>query len=240
MALGRRGEGLLVYHSIEWYARRVEDGLTDIQRQVLAVIREATAAGEPTPSLRDLCDQFGWRSTGTARDHVAALVRKGLLERPERRRHRGLRVREPLEPGVSLPVLGAVSAGRPTLVEQRIEGYVTVPTHLAGDGHFVVIVSGDSMTGAGMLDGDQIVVKPGAEAVDGDIVVATVGGETTVKRLRRRGGHSFLEPENPRYNPIAIRTNDSVLHGVVVGLLRAYPVSRRRGSTLRPARRSRR
>ena len=197
--------------------------LTSTQAEVLAAIRGRLDRGEPPPTYRDLCAEFGWASTGTARDHLRALERKGYLELPGGRRHRQIRVKDEPRRATPVPVIGRVVAGLPILASQNHEGRIAVPDDwLDRDPHFALRVSGDSMVGAGILDGDYAIIRHQPTAEDGEIVAATLEGDTTLKRLRRRGRRHALVAENPRYAPIDIRTETAVIHGVVVGLMRPY------------------
>lgn len=201
----------------------MERPLTPPQAKVLAAIRRRLDQGEPAPTYRDLCAEFGWASTGTARDHLRALERKGHVELPGDRRHRQIRLKDAPPRGVSVPLVGRVAAGLPVLAEQNLEGRIAVPSEWLDRGsHFALRVSGESMVGAGILDGDHVIVRQEAAAEDGDIVAATVEGETTLKRLRRRGSRYALVAENPRYPAIDIRTDGVTIHGVVVCLTRTY------------------
>jgi repressor LexA len=201
----------------------METALTTIQAKVLAAIRDRLDRGESAPTYRDLCAQFGWSSTGTARDHLRALERKGHLELPGGRGHRQIRLTEAAPATTRVPLVGQVVAGVPLLAEENVEGRVPVPSEwLDRRPHFAVHVAGDSMVNAGILDGDCVIVRQQATAENGEIVVTTLDGETTLKRLLRRGRRVALIAENPLYAPIEIRTEDAVIQGVVVGLLRAY------------------
>ena len=197
--------------------------LTEIQARLVEALRRHAQQGIGLPTYRELCAEFGWASTGTVRDHLRALVRKGYLEQAGHRAHRQLRLRERPVPMARVPVLGRVAAGTPIFSEENFDGTVAVPLDWIGrGGHFVLRVAGDSMIGAGILDGDEVVVRHQQTAREGEIVVATLDGETTLKRLRRRRGHTFLVAANPRFRPIPVRSDSSVIQGVVVGLLRAY------------------
>jgi repressor LexA len=197
------------------------DALTPIQRQLLSALRRRAGGGELPPTYRELCEEFGWRSTGTVRDHLRALARKGFLELTGK--HRNLRLQEE-QPKVTLvPLLGRVVAGMPVISDENVEESVAVPAAWAGRGPlFALRVAGDSMGDAGILEGDQVIVRQDSAANDGDIVVATIEGETTIKRLRLTKNHATLVAENPMYRPIEVRVEDVVVQGVVVGLMRLY------------------
>jgi repressor LexA len=196
--------------------------LTNIQVRLLAALRQRIERGEPPPSYRDLCSEFGWRSTGTARDHLRALARKGYLDLPGRRAGR-VQLRSGVAPVANVPIVGRVTAGIPVLTEQEVEGMLPIPADWAVQGeYFALRVTGDSMRDAGILEGDHIVVRRQSSATRGDIVAVTVDGETTLKRLEESGARLVLVAENPRYRPIELKSESVVIHGVVVGLLRAY------------------
>jgi repressor LexA len=208
----------------------MDDRLTRIQAQVLAAIRRRLDEGAPAPTYRDLCAEFGWASTGTARDHLRVLERKGYLELPGGRAHRQVRLTEESQPMARVPLVGRVVAGIPIIADKNVEARIPVPAEWIGrSAHFALLVSGDSMKDAGILDGDCVVVRHQTTADDGEIIVVTLDGETTLKRLRRRGRRVTLMAENTRYRPIEVQTDTAVIQGVVVGLLRAYDSRRRHG-----------
>ena len=197
------------------------DALTTIQRQVLEALRRHADLGEPTPTYRELCAEFGWASTGTVRDHLRALVLKGYLQLTGR--HRQLRLLEERPSVARVPLVGRVVAGIPMLSDENIEQRIPVPAEWTTKGTFFALrVAGDSMRGAGIFEGDQVIVRQRSVAADGDVVVATIEGETTIKRLRLRGSRVVLVPENPRYPLIEVRAEEPIVQGVVVGLMREY------------------
>ncbi len=192
-----------------------------MQARVFDTVRRRAERGEPPPTYRELCAEFGWRSTGTVRDHLRALARKGFVQLTGR--HRQLRPSGDRPPVTFVPLVGRVVAGVPVISDENIEERVPVPAGWTRQGStFALCVAGDSMRDAGILEGDQVIVRQSSAASDGDIVVATLDGETTIKRLRLRNGHATLVAENPAYRPIEVRPGDAVIQGVVVGLLRAY------------------
>lgn len=206
-------------HSSEWYTVPAMDNLTNIQREVLELLRRHADLGDAPPSYRDLCKEFGWSSTGTARDHLRALARKGYIELSGGRA-RLVRLVE-MPPVARVPLIGHVVAGSPVSAEEFVEGRVPVPAAWIGCGSaFALRVHGDSMVGAGILDGDTVIIRKQSAARDGDVVAATVGGETTLKRLKRRAGRTSLAAENANYPDIEVGDDDLLVHGVLIGLLR--------------------
>lgn len=195
--------------------------LTDVQAQLLTALRRRVDAGDSPPSYRTLCTEFGWASTGTVRDHLRALARKGYVQLPG---GRGGRVRlSGAAPVRSIPVVGRVAAGAPQPADEDTEGFLPVPAAWTATGRFFALrVTGDSMKDAGILEGDHVIVRHQQVATSGEIVVVTVDGETTLKRLVLQRGQALLMPENPAYETIEVRTESTLIHGVVVGLLRAF------------------
>ena len=210
------------------------NGLTEIQARVLDSVRRCVETGEPPPSYRDICSEFGWSSTGTARDHLQALERKGYVDLPRRRGGR-VRLRRGLAATASAPIVGRITAGLPVLVDEYRHGSLPFPTEWSGSGNcFALRVAGDSMQDAGILEGDHVIVRQQEVADSGQIVAATVDGETTLKRVLREKHRVFLVAENPRYRPIEVTTDSATIHGVVVGLLRGYPASREPSRLIAP------
>jgi len=208
--------------------------LTKRQQEIFDFIKRYSAEHGYPPTVRDIGKAVGLASSSTVHAHLANLEKAGLLRRdPSKPRaiellDRALgSVKDTVGSvgrtvglgGSGLPVVGAVAAGAPVLAEENIEEYVP-PHPLAGgdDGEFILRVKGDSMVDAGMLEGDHVVVKKQDTATDGEIVVALVGEEATVKRFFRESDHVRLQPENPTMEPI--RTRDVKILGRVVGLYR--------------------
>src|SRR5579883_31219 len=195
---------------------------THIQGNVLAAIERRLERGESAPSYRELCKEFGWSSTGTVRDHLRALARKGYIDLSGSA-HRQIKLRTERPLTACVPLIGHVEAGRPILADENIEGQFPVPMEWATHGtNFALRVHGDSMTGAGIQEGDYVVVRQQSDADHGDIVVAAIHGETTLKRLWRSGRCVELRPENPRYPSVKVQRDSSMIQGVVVGLIRTY------------------
>ncbi len=197
--------------------------LTRRQRAVLAAIRELLRASGTAPTLREIRDHLGLRSIGAVQDHVAALGRKGYVRR-RRGAARGLMPADEPAPAHLVPVLGRVPAGMPVLADEHVEGWIPVGGPLPEASLlFGLRVSGDSMVGAGILDGDVVIVRQQDEAHPGDLVVARIEDEATVKRLAHRGGRWFLEPENDAYRPIPFDEKPGGICGKVVGVWRRLP-----------------
>lgn len=206
------------------YARKRD--LTDRQRQVLDFIKSETRRKGYPPTVRDIGAAVGLSSSSTVHSHLAALEAKGLIRRdPSKPRalevlDRDREERRPEMLGViELPVVGAVAAGAPILAMENIEQTIQLPTEIAReDSTFVLRVKGDSMVGAGILDGDFVVVRQQPTAVNGDIVVALIEDEATVKTFFREADRIRLQPQNPDMEPIYVR--DVTILGKVVAVFR--------------------
>ena len=168
-----------------------------------------------SPSVREIGAAVGLRSTASVSYHLQALQEKGLLQSPGSKGRKRAIVTT-VRPG-QIPVVGVVTAGLPILAVENQEGYLSWD----GDpGCFALRVRGDSMINAAILSGDLVVVRPQQSADDGQIVVARIGDEATVKRLRRRGGQVWLMPENDNYAPID--GTEAELIGIVKAVVREY------------------
>ena len=202
-----------------------ERDLTDRQRQVLDYIKaEVRLKGFP-PTVRDIGEAVGLSSSSTVHAHLAALEHKGLIRRdPTKPRALEVLERDPVTPAsraglVDLPVVGAVAAGSPILAAENVESVLSLPTEVVrDDADFVLRVKGDSMVDAGILDGDYVVVREQSTAVNGDIVVALLGEDATVKRFFREADRVRLQPENASMEPIY--TRDLSVVGKVTAVFR--------------------
>ena len=173
----------------------------ETRRRVYAWVRERILAGAP-PSTREVQERFGFRAVQSARLHLETLVAEGkLTKKPGRARGYGLPRRGP-DASRSVPILGRVQAGRLTEAVEAPEGYLAVAATGEEASFFALRVRGESMTGAGILPGDLVIVRQQDQAVDGAVVVALVDGEATVKRLRTRGGRLELVAANPEFASI--------------------------------------
>jgi repressor LexA len=199
--------------------------LTKRQQEIFDFIKRYSAKYGYPPTVRDIGKAVGLASSSTVHAHLSNLERIGLLRRdPSKPRaielldRAAAGVRNLVKPG--LPLVGHVAAGQPVLAEENIEDYVQTPSYAGGDdGAYLLRVRGESMQNIGILDGDLVVVKPQDVADDGDIVVALVGEEATVKRFYQEGDHIRLQPENDAMEPILSR--EVRVMGKVVGLMRS-------------------
>jgi repressor LexA len=200
----------------------VELSLTKRQREIFDFIKSYSARHGYPPTVRDIGKAIGLTSSSTVHAHLANLEKLGLLRRdptkPRALEMLGDAARKVVGPS-GLPLVGRVAAGSPILADENIEEYVEVPEIAGGDsGEYILRVRGDSMKNAGILDGDFVVVQRQDTATNGDIVVALVGEEATVKRYFREEDHIRLQPENETMEPI--RTREAALMGRVVGVFR--------------------
>ena len=188
---------------------------SDKADRILDYVNQFVQENGYAPSIREIGAAVGLRSTASVSYHIQALQDKGLLLTPNTKGRKRSVVTN-ARPG-QIPVVGVVTAGLPILAVENQEGT------MAWDGEsgcFALRVRGDSMIGAGILPGDKVVVRPQATADDGQIVVARIGDEATVKRLSRRNGQVWLLPENPAYEPID--GSEAELIGLVKAVVREY------------------
>ena len=202
--------------------------LTERQRDILAFIREFQAEKGVAPTHREICDQFGFSSYGTVYKHLSLLEKKGLIRRDWNQK-RGVEVVDEQEPkrdsGAGtreLPLFGYIAAGRPLDVDVSDE-MIAVPEHLTSRGeNYVLKVRGDSMVEDGILDGDMVIIARRERADNGEMVVANVNGEVTLKRIYREGERVRLQPANSMMSPIYAPAREVAVQGVVVGLMRRF------------------
>jgi repressor LexA len=196
--------------------------LTKRQQEIFEFIKQYSSRHGYPPTVRDIGKAIGLTSSSTVHAHLANLEKLGLVRRdptkPRALELLGEAARKITRPA-GLPVVGRVAAGSPILAEENIEDYVEVPPIAGGeDGEYVLRVTGESMIDAGILDGDYVIVHRQETADNGEIVVALVGEEATVKRYFRESDHIRLQPENSTMEPI--RTRDVAVLGKVVGVCR--------------------
>lgn len=217
--------------------------LTARQEQILQLIKDAIEHTGFPPTRAEIAQELGFRSANAAEEHLQALARKGAIDISPGT-SRGIRLRDnglakssgdwqikqmslphPSLMQLSLPLVGRVAAGSPILAQEHIEANYTVDaTYFSGKPDYLLKVRGMSMRDAGILDGDLLAVRKSDVAKNGEIVVARLGDDVTVKRYRKTGTTIELLPENPDYEPIRVQggRDDFALEGLAVGLLRAW------------------
>ena len=202
--------------------------LTARQSEILKLVRELTEVSGYPPTRAEIAEKMGFRSVNAAEQHLRALEKKGAIE-ISAGSSRGLKVRDtrPASRGagrlLELPVIGRVAAGAPILAEENVQGrYQVDPNLFTPRADYLLRVRGNSMKDAGILDGDLLAVHRSAEARSGQIVVARLNDEVTVKRLQRQGRDIVLLAENPAFAPIAVdpKTTAFAIEGIGVGLVR--------------------
>ena len=201
--------------------------LTERQSEILRLVRELTEVSGYPPTRAEIAERMGFRSVNAAEQHLRALEKKGAIEISSGA-SRGIRVRDSKSgPRASrlleLPVIGRVAAGSPMLAEEHVQGrYQVDPNLFTPRADYLLRVRGMSMRDAGILEGDLLAVHRTDDARTGQIVVARLSDEVTVKRLRRRGHSVQLMPENPEFEPIEVdlRRETLAIEGVAVGIIR--------------------
>jgi len=198
--------------------------LTARQQEVLECIRNAIEQTGFPPTRKDIAQQLGFRSANAAEDHLKALARKGVIELVSGT-SRGIRLLTEVEQAPEgLPIIGRVAAGSPILAEQHIERYADVPPHMfAPHADFLLRVRGDSMIDVGIFNNDLVAVKNTQSANNGEIVVARIDDEVTVKRFQKNKNEILLIAENIDYQPIRVDAQsceEFAIEGLVVGVIR--------------------
>ena len=198
--------------------------LTERQKEIVDFIRRYRERRGISPTQREICEEFGYSSFGTLQKHIKLLMEKGVLVRDwNKRRSLVLAEEENRSYAVEVPLYGRIAAGRPIEVVAGDET-VAVPEVLTKKGeNFVLRVNGQSMVDDGVHDGDYVVIQKRDRATNGDMVVALVNGEATLKRWYREGdGRIRLQPSNERMPPMYFGEHEVAVQGVVVGLMRRY------------------
>lgn len=205
----------------------MNEPLTERQTEILRLIKELTEVSGFPPTRAEIAERMGFRSVNAAEQHLRALERKGALEISSGA-SRGIKVRERGGPKLGrlleLPVVGRVAAGSPILAEEHVTARYQVDPHLfTPRADYLLRVRGMSMRDAGILEGDLLAVHRTEDAQSGQVVVARLGDEVTVKRLRRRGHAVQLLPENPDFEPIELdlRRDAMAIEGIAVGVIRS-------------------
>jgi repressor LexA len=197
--------------------------LTKRQQEIFDFIKKYSAKYGYPPTVRDIGKAVGLASSSTVHAHLANLEKLGLVKRdPSKPRAIELlyeKAKRTISPGNGLPLVGQVAAGEPILAEENIEEYLEVPDVIGGeDGDYILQIRGESMKDAGIIERDYVIVRPSDDAANGEIVVALIGEEATVKRLFREKDHIRLQPENEEMEPIL--TTEAKVLGKVVGVFR--------------------
>lgn len=193
--------------------------INDTQQKIYEFLCERSQCGVP-PSVREIGAAVGLRSTSSVQANLDALEESGYIERDPLLK-RSIRVLGQAENVTSVPLLGTVTAGMPILAVEQIEGYIPYNGRVSRDKSlFALKVRGESMLWAGILDGDIVIAEKTPSAVNGEIVVAMIEDEATVKRFYKEKGHFRLQPENDAFEPII--TNEVIILGKVIALYRYY------------------
>lgn len=194
--------------------------LTKRQQEIYDLIREHILDTGMPPTRMDIAKHFGFRSPNAAEDHLRALERKGAIEMLPGT-SRGIRLLDEVEPGI--PIIGEVAAGYPVLAEENVHSYCDVPPSMfTPNADYFLKVKGLSMQDAGIYDGDLLAVHKTTEARKGQIVVARIGSEVTVKRFEKKRNKVFLSPENEDFEVIEVdsKSEDFSIEGIGVGIIR--------------------
>ena len=194
--------------------------MKETRRKVFEYVKESIDERGVAPSVREICIAVGLKSTSTVQYHLNALVEEGLLERGDANQKRTLTISGRNQKAHYVPLVGTVTAGQPILAVESIEDYVPVPVNASGRELFALHVKGDSMINASICDGDLVIVEKTPVAENGEIVVALIDDEATVKRFYKEDGHFRLQPENDNYEPIIV--DELAVLGKVVALIRNY------------------
>jgi len=198
--------------------------LTARQKEIYDFLLKSIRERGFAPSIHEIGRQFKIASTNGVSDHLKALEKKGYIRRVGKR---AIKIVNALGKSVltairEVPVLGRVPAGKPFLSDENVEAVITIPEDMGSGKTFALEVKGDSMIGAGIMDGDRVIVKQQATAENGDIVCAVIDGEATLKRFFKKDGTITLKAENEKYAPITVSAGEFRIAGRVVGLLRKF------------------
>ena len=188
------------------------------QNAIFEFIKKSIAQNGMAPSVREIGEAVGLRSTSSVQYNLNALEEAGYIKR-DSNLQRTIRIAGSARHVTHIPLLGTVTAGMPILATQQIEEYIAL-SGISGNNLFALHIKGDSMINAGIYDGDIVVVEQTPVAENGDIVVALIDDEATVKRFYREKGHFRLQPENDRYSPIIVE--ECAILGKVKTLIRSY------------------
>ena len=198
------------------------DKLTPRQSEILSFLQDFIETTGMPPTRAEIARELGFKSVNAAEEHLRALQRKGVIELVPGT-SRGIRLKDFLREQLGLPLIGRVAAGNPILAEEHVEGHYRIDTSIFDPRpHFLLRVEGMSMRDIGILDGDLVAVHRTPEVRSGQVIVARVEDEVTVKRYRQEGKTVWLLPENEDFKPIKVdlTQQNMVIEGVVVGLVR--------------------
>lgn len=199
--------------------------LTTKQSKILEFIKDFQYKHNSSPTFREIMSRFKFKAIATVQDHLLSLERKGYIER-EKDKARSISIlglKKTLRDIIEVPVLGRVAAGSPILAVENIEGYVAIDKAWAkGENIFALKVQGDSMIGTGIFNGDYALVKQQSTAENGDIIIALIEDEATLKRFFKKENEIILKPENDQMEPLVIKKNSNNLQiiGKVIGIFR--------------------
>jgi len=195
------------------------------QTEILEYIKEVTLSRGYPPTVREIGEAVGLKSSASVHAHLATLEKNGYIRR-DPSKPRAIEIVDDefaltRKEYAQIPIVGRVAAGEPLLAEENIQDYFPIPVEmLPNDQIFMLIVKGDSMINAGIFDGDKVIVRQKNSAQNGDIVVALIEDGATVKTFYNEGDHIRLQPENPDYDPIIVR--DVAILGEVIGVFRLF------------------
>ncbi len=195
------------------------------QTEILEYIKEVTLSRGYPPTVREIGEAVGLKSSASVHAHLATLEKNGYIRR-DPSKPRAIEIVDDefaltRKEYAQIPIVGRVAAGEPLLAEENIQDYFPIPVEmLPNDQTFMLIVKGDSMINAGIFDGDKVIVRQKNSAQNGDIVVALIEDGATVKTFYHEGDHIRLQPENPDYDPIIVK--DVAILGEVIGVFRLF------------------
>lgn len=197
---------------------RIYTDITPKQRKILRFIQNRISHDSRPPTIREIASWFGFKSTGTVRDYLKVLAKKGYLKLTPKK-SRAIELVKNI--AFRIPILGQITAGIPNLAYEEIDEYLNLESFLSSSEKeiYALRVEGDSMTGKNIFDGDLALVKKQPIADDGDIIAALIGNEATIKILRKKHNKAYLEPANKRYSPIS---DEFKVIGKVIATIRKY------------------
>lgn len=206
-------------------SKNTDGRLSEKQTAILEFIKKEILSRGYPPAVREICSAVGLNSPATVHSHLNILENKGYIRRDPSKPRAIEIIDQDFQLGrrdyAQIPMIGYVAAGEPLLAEENIQDYFPIPADLLpGSPVFMLKVRGDSMIGAGILDGDQVIVKQTGEASNGDMVVALIEDGATVKTFYKEKNHIRLQPENPDYDPIIV--SDVTILGQVIGVFRFF------------------